>query len=540
MSDEWWWTCQKAGDRSCLAQQCQCRIAHSSTSEMHTPKGGDYESWVSLGQVESTCESINKLLDFGCIRWQSFCSGASAVSLHREKAYEECSIEIQDCLTEQCVSDKFTMFTMFMWFDFTTCPLGPSWPEHGSMALLWWAVLQYLQPSLIPNWGLEYWARLLALPLENSSLDSTLAVHSCQTNNRNQPQLIKAVPEGMWKDYLEESALETKDTCDRRCFEEYLVLRKILGPGDAVLLESGLNCWPFTVACFRASHLGLRWAAFSSIPEPWMFAKYSWQDSRNLPNSVPGNVNGKTPIQTAKRSHSESRSDSVRIEAACSQVERRLSGDQTMMTHDTIIATNWVVFPGICCNCKCSIVEQIERIEHRCCPGWICALWLHSFPPRWPAETDVRRKCHWCTNSMLCISLCHLNSFCFLTLKAFKLFTVWRLLELQYAHTPYASVQKLPKKLAQAAFYVCSPKSWVVHVHFLSLLTERLGLEPQWIKDKKPLSRDWRVAAARAVEDAMSASMSGMRLNMSPCHHVSIVPAGISNRTEITLVSVWG
>lgn len=27
------------------------------------------------------------------------------------------------------------------------------------------------------------------------------------------------------------------------------------------------------------------------------------------------------------------------------------------------------------------------------------------------------------------------------------------------------------------------------------------SLEPQWIKDKKPLSRDWRVAAARAVED---------------------------------------
>ena len=210
-----------------------------------------------------------------------------------------------------------------------------------------------------------------------------------------------------------------------------------------------------------------------------------------------------------------------------------------MMTHDTI-ATNWVAFPGICCNCKCRIVEQIERIEHRWCPGWICALWLHSLPPRWPAETDVRRKCHWCTNSMLCISLCHLNSFCFWTFKAFKLFTVWRLLELQYTHTPYASVQKLPKKLAQAAFYVCSPKSWVVHVHFLSLLTERLGLEPQWIKDKKPLSRDWRVAAARAVEDALSANMSRMRLNMPPCHHVSIVPAGISDRTEITLVSVWG
>ena len=50
------------------------------------------------------------------------------MSLHREKVYEECSIEIQDCLTEQCVSDKFTMFTLFMWFDFTTCPLGPSWP----------------------------------------------------------------------------------------------------------------------------------------------------------------------------------------------------------------------------------------------------------------------------------------------------------------------------------------------------------------------------------------------------------------------------
>lgn len=63
-------------------------------------------------------------------------------------------------------------------------------------------------------------------------------------------------------------------------------------------------------------------SSLASIPRPWMFAKSS-QDSHNLPNSVPGSVNGKPPIQTVKRSRSESRSDSVRIEAAYSHAERR-------------------------------------------------------------------------------------------------------------------------------------------------------------------------------------------------------------------------
>ena len=108
---------------------------------------------------------------------------------------------------------------------------------------------------------------------------------------------------------------------------------------------------------------------------------------------------------------------------------------------------------------------------------------------------------------MSCRSFCHSNSFHFWTFKSFKLFTVGRVLELQYVHT-----QDEDEFCTNCV--LCFPKSWVVHVHFLSL--RRLGLEPQWIKDKKPLSRDWRVAAARAVEDALSANMSRTHFNMSP------------------------
>ena len=77
----------------------------------------------------------------------------STVSLHREKVYEECSIEIQDCLTdEQCASDKFTMFTMFMWFDFTTCPLGPSWPilaPFVSVNFMTWTEIASLKSKVL-------------------------------------------------------------------------------------------------------------------------------------------------------------------------------------------------------------------------------------------------------------------------------------------------------------------------------------------------------------------------------------------------------
>ncbi|CAL1125985.1 unnamed protein product [Cladocopium goreaui] len=61
------------------------------------------------------------------------------------------------------------------------------------------------------------------------------------------------------------------------------------------------------------------------------------QDSRNLPNSVPGNVNGKAPIQTAKRSRSESRSDLQRQMSGAS-LEPQWIKDKKPLSRDWRVA----------------------------------------------------------------------------------------------------------------------------------------------------------------------------------------------------------
>lgn len=65
-----------------------------------------------------------------CIKWQSSCSGASASSLVREKVYEECSVEIQDGLTDSVLNKVLQICAVRQILHclsglFSTCPLFP-------------------------------------------------------------------------------------------------------------------------------------------------------------------------------------------------------------------------------------------------------------------------------------------------------------------------------------------------------------------------------------------------------------------------------